>query len=312
MIMWKITLYLAYVSLLCSVVSSFHLKLNTVTGFVRSLALSAENKEYSIADQKKRHARAVAEGNPRVLNVESYYNPSFVKGKTVLVTGGNRGIGLALTKELQAVGADVIITTRSASGLSGVTEVTDIDVTDNKCGEKLAKALNGKKIDVLINNAGYFYGPVETLSTLNFEEEMKMIDICALGPLRITSGLFNAGLLTEGSRVAIISSQGGSIAWRTTQNPTGHDYGHHMSKAAANMAGVLLAQELKQKKIAVRLLHPGFNKTDMTKKYEHIWEEEGAVDSSVGAKRVIHEITQLTLENTGSFVNCEDGKAIPW
>jgi len=31
--------------------------------------------------------------------------------------------------------------------------------------------------------------------------------------------------------------QGGSIAWRTVQNPTGHDFGHHMSKAAANMGG---------------------------------------------------------------------------
>ena len=54
-----------------------------------------------------------------------------------------------------------------------------------------------------------------------------------------------------------------------------------MSKAAANMAGVLLAQELKPKGISVRLLHPGFNKADMTKKYEKIWEVEGAVDVSI-------------------------------
>ena len=50
---------------------------------------------------------------------------------------------------------------------------------------------------------------------------------------------------------------GGSIAWRTTQNPEGHDYGHHMSKAAANMMSVLLAQELKAKGICVVILHPG-------------------------------------------------------
>jgi len=112
--------------------------------------------------------------------------------------------------------------------------------------------------------------------------------------------------------VAIISSQGGSISWRTTQNPTGHDYGHHMSKAAANMMGVLLAQELKSAGVSVSLLHPGFNKTDMTKKYAHIWEVEGAVDSSVGAKRVLHEVGNMSLEKTGSFINCEDGLAIPW
>ena len=46
-----------------------------------------------------------------------------------------------------------------------------------------------------VNNAGYFYEPVETIEKLNFEEEMKMIDICAVGPLRITSALVNAGRL---------------------------------------------------------------------------------------------------------------------
>lgn len=105
---------------------------------------------------------------------------------------------------------------------------------------------------------------------------------------------------------------GGSISWRSTQNPTGHDYGHHMSKAAANMMSVLLAQELKSRGIAVFILHPGFNKTDMTKKYSHIWEIEGAVECDVGAKRVLYEINNLTLEDTGSFINCEDGLLIPW
>jgi hypothetical protein len=41
---------------------------------------------------------------------------------------------------------------------------------DNKCGEKLAQALKGKQIDILINNAGYFYEPVEKIDSLNFEE----------------------------------------------------------------------------------------------------------------------------------------------
>lgn len=41
---------------------------------------------------------------------------------------------------------------------------------DNKCGDKLAAALKGKQIDILINNAGYFYEPVEKIGSLNFEE----------------------------------------------------------------------------------------------------------------------------------------------
>ena len=51
-----------------------------------------------------------------------------------------------------------------------------------------------------------------------------------------------------------IYSQGGSITWRTTQNPTGHDYGHHMSKAAANMMSVLLSQELKSKGMMMMMM----------------------------------------------------------
>jgi len=140
-----------------------------------------------------------------------------------------------------------------------------------------------------------------------------MIDICALGPLRVTSALNKGGFFKENSsRIVMITSQGGAISWRTTQNPTGEDYGHHMSKAAANMMAVLLSQELKSRGIAVGILHPGFNKTEMTAKYKEIWEIEGAVDPAVGAKRVLHEITLLDMARTGKFYNCEDGLEIPW
>lgn len=116
----------------------------------------------------------------------------------------------------------------------------------------------------------------------------------------MTSALFKAGAFKEGSKAVIITSQAGSVEWRLTQNPEGGDYGHHMSRAACNIMGVLLSQELKSKGIAIvravfamlgqeatllflisvsqLLLHPGFNKTEMTKKYEHIWEVEGAVE----------------------------------
>lgn len=53
---------------------------------------------------------------------------------------------------------------------------------DNKCGDILAAALKGKKIDILINNAGYFYEPVEKVDSLNFEEVRTCIraDICVI------------------------------------------------------------------------------------------------------------------------------------
>ena len=80
----------------------------------------------------------------------------------------------------------------------------------------------------LINNAGYFKEDEEKLDSLDFADELKTIDICAIGPLRVTAPLINAGLLKEGSKVIIITSQGGSVTWRTVQNPDGGDYGHHV------------------------------------------------------------------------------------
>lgn len=269
-------------------------------------------------DQPARFAKAKADQNQRFLDITSVYDPSYLSGLRVGLTGANRGIGLSLAKELTAQGAKVVAIVRKSSpeldALKPEEVVTGIEATSDEACKGLAAKIKGGKLDVLINNAGYFYEPVEMIgdSSLNFSEELKMIDICALGPLRVTSNLFQNGLLTEGCKVAMITSQGGSISWRTTQNPNGGDYGHHMSKAAANMMGVLVSQEFRQHKIPVTILHPGFNKTEMTKKYEKIWEIEGAVDASVGSKRVLHEVGKIDMERTGKFFNCEDGLEIPW
>ena len=274
-----------------------------------------EGDHFTMPDQPARFAKGKADGNSRMLTTD-YYDGSFLKGTRVCVTGGNRGIGLALVKELVDCGADVVVIGRGSSdeldALDGVQVITGCDVTDTE-SVKAAVAKVTDPVDILINNAGYFYEPLETLDSMNFDEELKMIDICAVGPLRVSSLMFNEGkIVAPGGKIAMITYQGGSVAWRVVQNPTGHDYGHHMSKSAANMGGVLLAQELAPKGVSVQMLHPGFNKTGMTKKYEKIWEIEGAVDAGMGAKRVLHEVKLMSPDYNGLFINCEDGLQIPW
>jgi len=271
-------------------------------------------REYSLADQVARFERAKAEGNARFLDIDSVYDGSYLKGKRVLITGGNQGLGLAIVKELVSQGAETVVVGRRSSPeldeLSGVQVVTGVDVTDEQAiAEKMIPQI-AAPIDFVINNAGYFWEEEETLENMNFEEQLKQIDICALGPLRVSTALQKAGLIS--GSIIIISSQAGSAEWRFTQNPEGGDYGHHMSRAACNIGGVLLAQELKAKGIPVLMLHPGFNRTGMTAKYAAIWDKEGAVDASVGAKRVLHEVANSGMDRSGQFINCEDGLKIPW
>jgi len=54
---------------------------------------------YSIADQVARFSKAISDGDARYLDIASLYDGSFLNGKTVLVTGGNRGLGFALCKK---------------------------------------------------------------------------------------------------------------------------------------------------------------------------------------------------------------------
>jgi len=270
---------------------------------------------YSNPNQPERFAQQKATDCERALRIEKIFDSSLLKDKVVLVTGSNRGIGLAIVEALVKYGAKVIATYRNdAPKVEGLYKmISGIDVTIDKTMEKLAEELKGEKVDILINNAGYFMVEIETIETCNFEEQLKMIDICSVGMLRVTKALVVNDLLAKNAKISFITSQGGSIQWRDTQNAGDNmDYGHHMSKAAANMAGKLLAIEMKRKGVSVSILHPGFNRTDMTKKYEHIWDIEGAVDSSIGAMRVLHEINKQNLETAGLFINCEDGLQIPW
>jgi NAD(P)-dependent dehydrogenase (short-subunit alcohol dehydrogenase family) len=277
---------------------------------------------YSLADQTARFAKANADKNERYLNIESVYDGGDLSGKRVLVTGGARGLGLEIVKELVSIGATALVVCRKSSKelemLVGKYNVySGVDVSDTEAVTKALKRVKGDggALDMVINNAGYFYEAPENIldNSLNFDEHLKMINICALGPLRVNSAAVNSKALAEGAKLVIITSQAGSAEWRSTQNKDeGGDYGHHMSRAACNIAGALQAEELRKKGFSVCLLHPGFNRTEMTAKYKEIWDKEGAVEPSQGAKRVLYEAMKSSMETTGQFINCEDGLRIPW
>ena len=287
--------------------------------FHTNLCAMAAERTHSLPDQIARFARAKEEKNERYLDIDTVYDGSALKGKRMLVTGGNRGLGLKIVQQAVADGAHVVVVGRKSSDEldalgSSVTVITGVDMCDDAAVKALPDRV-GAPVDYVINNAGYFPGTAEgeTLASMDFPEQLKQIDVCAVGPLRVSSALYNAGKVSkDGGKIIIVTSQAGSVDWRFTQCPEGGNYGHHMSRAACNIGGVLLALELKKAGVPVVLLHPGFNRTEMTAKYSHIWDIEGAVESSVGAKRVLYECLRCGMEQTAKFINCEDGLEIPW
>eukprot|EP00667_Euglena_gracilis_P011004 EG_transcript_11229 len=225
-------------------------------------------------------------------------------GKT-LVIGGGRGLGLALVQLLKGAGCEVYTTVRGPSdkltklGLAGI--IPDIDMMDYDAPKKLAAGLGSLKLDTLIHVAGYFTteGP---LTNLNRQEEVKMFEICAIAPVFITAELLKNGNIGQGTRVGFITSEGGSIGLRT-EKEGGANYGHHMSKAASNMAGRLMAWDLKPHGVGLVMIHPGFLRTEMTAdKYAHLYDELDAVTADEAAPFILQPIADLTLDNTGRFV----------
>jgi len=105
------------------------------------------DRKYSIPNQEERFARAKRENNQRYLDITTVYDPTQLKGKRVVVTGANKGSGLALSKELKNAGAHLIAVTRSMSDelqqLEPQELIQDIDVTDDEACKNLASKIEG-------------------------------------------------------------------------------------------------------------------------------------------------------------------------
>ena len=129
--------------------------------------------------------------------------------QTVVITGANRGIGLALARLYQSRGDRVFAACRQTSpGLDdiGVEVIKGIDVTREDSLQALQKALRGVTIDLLINNAGILNN--EKLGDLDVEAIRRQFEVNALAPLRITERL--APQMPAGSRLAETAPLAGS------------------------------------------------------------------------------------------------------
>ncbi len=219
--------------------------------------------------------------------------------KTAVITGANRGIGLAMSQQLSDKGWDIIAICRSESDeISAIASmvISGIDVTNPDDIQQIKKIIGDQQVDLLVNNAGLLRN--EELGEIDYDSLREQFEVNALSPLQVTEALIPN--MVEGSKIANITSRMGSIA----DNDSGGRYGYRASKAALNAIGKSLAEDLKVKGIAVVQLHPGWVQTRMVA-------FSGLISAEESAAGLVERIEELDLSTTGGFWHT-NGEELPW
>ena len=216
---------------------------------------------------------------------------------TVLITGANRGIGLAFAQAYAARGDTVIGTARDASRaseLAKVAEVLECDVSSDASVAAFEEAIADRKIDLLVNNAGILR--MDSIDKLDTQAMLAQYNTNAVGILRVTAALKEN--LAEGGRVVNVTSRMGSIE----DNTSGRFYGYRASKAAVNMITKGLSLDLAP--IPVLAIHPGAVQTEMTA-------GGGDISAEESVSRMMAVIDKLDASRSGTFWH-RDGYELPW
>ncbi|MGJ8676760.1 MAG: SDR family oxidoreductase [Akkermansiaceae bacterium] len=228
---------------------------------------------------------------------------------TVLITGANRGLGLEFATQYRAAGYQVIGTARTpdkADELKATgAEVVKLDVTSEEDIAALADTLKGRKIDILINNAGYF-GPIALddrkkakMKNVQRQEVTDCFNINTVGPIFITQALLPNLRLSTTPKVINISTRASMIS-----RPNHAAIGYSISKAALNMVTVIMHSHFSREGFIVISLAPGHNKTDMGT-------DRAKLSPEVSIAKMIPLINSLKPDQSGQFWYY-DGSKLAW
>jgi len=214
---------------------------------------------------------------------------------TYFISGANRGIGLAMTRQALAEGHRVIATARNPEQatelrtLSGDLKICALDVTDDSSLAAFGKGV-GEKIDTAVLNAGILNSRDALESPAHSVEAWRDVLLTNIaGPFLTARTILPNLLQSTAPKIAIISSNMGSSA---TAN--GSAYSYRASKAGANNVALNLAAELKPRGIAVGTYHPGWVRTDMGGDGADISPDESATG-------LLQRFDALSLGTTGCF-----------
>jgi NAD(P)-dependent dehydrogenase (short-subunit alcohol dehydrogenase family) len=230
--------------------------------------------------------------------------------RIALVSGGNRGIGFEVCRQLAQREFTVLLTARdgakaetTAKELSnaGIIEPLVLDVADEHSIKNAAAEVAARHghLDVLINNAGINYDTWETVENADINGTvMDTITTNLLGPWRVCQAFLPLLRKSQAARIVNVSSESGSLANMGAGPPA-----YQVTKTALNALTRTLGGELRSARILVNAVCPGWVATDMG--------GAGAPRSvSEGASGIIWAATLPDGGPSGGFFR--DGKPLPW
>ncbi|WP_306369361.1 beta-ketoacyl-ACP reductase [Nocardiopsis sp. CC223A] len=176
--------------------------------------------------------------------------------RSVLVTGGNRGIGLAIARELAAGGDNVAVTYRSGEPPEGFLGVR-CDITDSAQVDAAFKEVEEAQgaVEVLVANAGITKD--QLLALMSEDDFSSVLDTNLTGSFRVAKRAVRGMMRKRSGRIILISSVVGLLG-------SGGQANYAASKAGLVGFGRSLARELGSRNITVNVVAPGFIETDMT------------------------------------------------
>ena len=215
-----------------------------------------------------------------------------------MVSGGNRGIGLAVVRDLAARGFTVIQGARdpdAAPAVDGDVHAVRLDVTDGESIGALADGL--AHADVLINNAAIAYDTWNRAATTDLDFVRDAFETNLFGAWALTQALLPQLRASAHGRIVNVSSGSGSLSSMGGGTPA-----YQVSKAALNALTRTLAGELRGDGILVNAICPGWVATDMG--------GAGGRPAEDGAASVVWGAVLPDDGPTGGFFR--DGRPLAW
>ncbi|MGO8953544.1 MAG: SDR family NAD(P)-dependent oxidoreductase [Rhodomicrobium sp.] len=184
-------------------------------------------------------------------------------GKVIVITGANRGIGLATARELQSRGAMVVAGVRDPKAMPAIEGVLVLELDTADAGSCRAFVERAEKahgrIDGLINNAAILLDGDKPMLGLADADLRRAIEVNLIGPFRLCQ-LAVPGMVKRGyGRIVNVSSDLGTI------HGMGGGYGsYRLTKLALNGLTRVLAVELgRESNVKINSISPGWVRTDM-------------------------------------------------